>query len=700
MKLPFWSLTPIVLPSGVVFLDPTGNVIIPYGKTMDFDEVPGRARITTTGSYIGQSYSFQLACATRSYLQLTQFGVGVINNFDGGGVSLVGGSSAFHNCYWWFDYDGKLRHGGIGGIFPTIITDDNIFRPFYIQFPATKAPVSAGDIGMDVTTGRIQMKVGGGVVNVAHTGEIGPGTDEKVKIDSNDTTPKHLADKLLGTTNRISRTVNNSPGDETLSLDCGSDIIDKTTAGQVNGMTLKGLPVNNDILLIEDSAASYAKKKITIGSLPSGGGASDHKVMATDTDPVPDYLQIQGHINQSWYGKLIGDSNNITLDIVANPSPPLYQQVRIGIGSNVMSIMVGAQIYNLSAKASPVDADVLLIESQADTWAKKKITWAQIKALMTGKILIDATDTTADYMTAKLLGTTNRITKTIENSPGNEDIKLDVGSDILDKTTSGQLASLTVKGTPVSADILLIEDSAASNAKKKATVGSLPFLTALDGKAKVSNVDTTPDYLVSKILGTTNKITVTKENPAGNEDLKLATGTDIMDKAVSDQLSGLTEKVTPVANDLLLLEDSAASGAKKKVKWSTLPGSGSGTPMDLGQTNAAGPTTATSSFVDMISLAFTPLYTKKYKISWYCEVATSIDTDGVEVRIRDDTGGVDYADSTERMAKASAYAPTSGHVIVALTASATKTWKLSFKQVTGGTATCKNAWLTIERCEP
>jgi len=45
----------------------------------------------------------------------------------------------------------------------------------------------------------------------------------------------------------------------------------KRADGDINSLTLKATPVSADILLIEDSAASFAKKKITIGTLPTGG---------------------------------------------------------------------------------------------------------------------------------------------------------------------------------------------------------------------------------------------------------------------------------------------------------------------------------------------------------------------------------------------------------------------------------------------
>jgi hypothetical protein len=46
----------------------------------------------------------------------------------------------------------------------------------------------------------------------------------------------------------------------------GSNIILTENAGEINALTDKALPVSNDVIIIEDSAASYAKKKATIGS--------------------------------------------------------------------------------------------------------------------------------------------------------------------------------------------------------------------------------------------------------------------------------------------------------------------------------------------------------------------------------------------------------------------------------------------------
>lgn len=65
------------------------------------------------------------------------------------------------------------------------------------------------------------------------------------------------------------------------------------------------------------------------------------------------------------------------------------------------------------------------------------------------------------------------------------------------------------------------------------------------------------------------------------------TDSDAIHLSVVDEIGGLAEKVVPVAADLLVIEDSAAANAKKKVQIGNLPG-GSGTDPDAIHDNVAG----------------------------------------------------------------------------------------------------------------
>jgi len=103
-------------------------------------------------------------------------------------------------------------------------------------------------------------------------------------------------------------------------------------------------------------------------------------------------------------------------------------------------------------------------------------------------------------------------------------------ADAIHDNVDGEINALTLKASPVVGDMLLIEDSAGTFDKRKCTVESLP-ISAADADA-------------------------IHDNQAG-------------------EIQPLTPKASPVAGDVLLLEDSAASYAKKSLLISALP---AGTP--------------------------------------------------------------------------------------------------------------------------
>ena len=90
--------------------------------------------------------------------------------------------------------------------------------------------------------------------------------------------------------------------------------------------------------------------------------------------------------------------------------------------------------------------------------------------------------------------------------------------------TGGEINGITAKATPTSSDILLIEDSADSNNKKKITIGDLPATS--DANAVHVNA--------------------------------------------SNEITAITEKTTVSNADEFIIEDSADSGNKKSIKRKTV----------------------------------------------------------------------------------------------------------------------------------
>jgi hypothetical protein len=102
-----------------------------------------------------------------------------------------------------------------------------------------------------------------------------------------------------------------------------------------------------------------------------------------------------------------------------------------GTDPNAVHDNVADEINQIADKASPVGADVLIIEdSTGGTWTKKKVS--------------------------------------ITNLPGGAD------ADAIHDNVSNEIQVITPKGSPVGADVIIIEDSAATWAKKSVLISNLP----------------------------------------------------------------------------------------------------------------------------------------------------------------------------------------------------------------------------------
>lgn len=187
----------------------------------------------------------------------------------------------------------------------------------------------------------------------------------------------------------------------------------------------------------------------------------------------------------------------------------------------------------------------------------------------------------------------------------------------------GEIDGLTEKATPVDADLIIIEDSADSNSKKKAQLVNLPggggtsdhgALTGLadddhtqyllaDGTRQADLIDLaglTGATDASRYVGATTSgapasgtfavgdfvitqdgnvyICTTAGSPGTWTQVgaAAATDSDAIHDNVAAEISAITEKGSPASGDWLLIEDAADSDNKKKVDWANLPAGGGG----------------------------------------------------------------------------------------------------------------------------
>ena len=185
------------------------------------------------------------------------------------------------------------------------------------------------------------------------------------------------------------------------------------------------------------------------------------------------------------------------------------------------------------------------------------------------------------------------------------------GSAIHDDT-AGEIAAIAPKATPVSADFLLIEDSGDLNNKKRATIGSLPAasganvgsgadvyrdntgltlnfrginaLGALSAEVNADNIDISlnegaidHDSLLNYVAN--EHIDWTTDQGATNihsDNVQDGADATAIHRNLAAEISTITEKTTPVGTDILVIEDSAAANAKRRVQLANLPTAGGG----------------------------------------------------------------------------------------------------------------------------
>jgi len=142
-----------------------------------------------------------------------------------------------------------------------------------------------------------------------------------------------------------------------------------------------------------------------------------------------------------------------------------------------------------------------------------------------------------------------------------------VDTTAIHKATAAEISAMTSKASPVSADVFVIEDSADSYNKKKVLVSNLP-----------GGVDTTAIH-----------------------------------KATAAEIAAITQKTSLDPDDLLLIEDSEASNAKKRIELGDLIlGNINDYQEDSHLTESS---TTGDTWLDKIEIVFTPKYTGRYAIT-------------------------------------------------------------------------------------
>jgi len=149
--------------------------------------------------------------------------------------------------------------------------------------------------------------------------------------------------------------------------------------------------------------------------------------------------------------------------------------------------------------------------------------------------------------------------------------------DAIHDNIAGEIVSIAEKVAPANADVLVIEDSAAGDVKKRVQIVNLPG--GADPNAIHVNAAGEIAGIAEKVAPINADLLVSEDSAAGNIKKRIQAGNlpagadpDAIHDNVAGEIAAIAEKVVPIDTDLLIIEDSAAGNIKKRVQIVNLPG--------------------------------------------------------------------------------------------------------------------------------
>jgi hypothetical protein len=143
-----------------------------------------------------------------------------------------------------------------------------------------------------------------------------------------------------------------------------ANAIHDNESGEIHAITEETTPASTDEIIIESAANSYAKRRVQITNLPGGG----------DADAIHD--NVGGEINAvAEKASPIGDDEILIEDSAASYAKKKVKITNLPGGADADAIHdnTSGEIHAITEKATPVDADEIVIEDSAASYAKKRV---------------------------------------------------------------------------------------------------------------------------------------------------------------------------------------------------------------------------------------------------------------------------------------------------------------------------------------
>ena len=393
-----------------------------------------------------------------------------------------------------------------------------------------------------------------------------------------------------------------------------SDAIHDNVASEINSISEKGTPVNADIVLIEDSADSYNKKKVQVGNLPGGGGGEANTASSQGTGTSIYYTKVgvdlQFNAIKSENALLTVALDAVSHDVELTVNEGSIDHDNLTNTHNLSTDIDHNSLTNTHNLTTDIDHNTitnnhnLTTDIDHDTISNAHnlttdidhTTIQNIGSNSHAQIDTHISDSSIHFTEASI-----EITQSQISDLDHTDVNA------IHDNVAGEIVVVTEKTTLVANDEFLIEDSANSNNKKSAKISAIRITeTQITDLAHYSTSDFTTDFAAEDLANLGTKSHTSLSDIGSNSHAQIDTHIGLTDEhlnwknsvgtihtdnyieggpgtdttAIHDdtanEISALTDKASPHSNDYLIIEDSEAGNVKKRVSVGNLPTGGGG----------------------------------------------------------------------------------------------------------------------------